>query len=130
MSPVVDLDAAPRHAHIPKTDRPLEEKRVGNVERPGNQNADRYCLQQRSLFVSKQPCSTAHRTSIPHLPRPVGTAYHHKGKDLMRSGEELVLKTHMGVGEVEARDGIEPPNKALQAFPFSFWVPRHFETTD
>lgn len=26
--------------------------------------------------------------------------------------------------EVEARDGIEPPNKALQTLPFSFWVPR------
>jgi hypothetical protein len=26
---------------------------------------------------------------------------------------------------VEARDGIEPPNKALQTLPFSFWVPRH-----
>ena len=25
---------------------------------------------------------------------------------------------------VEARDGIEPPNKALQTLPFSFWVPR------
>ena len=27
---------------------------------------------------------------------------------------------------MEARDGIEPPNKALQTLPFSFWVPRHF----
>jgi hypothetical protein len=27
---------------------------------------------------------------------------------------------------VEARDGIEPPNKALQTLPFSFWVPRRF----
>jgi hypothetical protein len=26
--------------------------------------------------------------------------------------------------EVEARDGIEPPNKVLQTLPFSFWVPR------
>ena len=26
--------------------------------------------------------------------------------------------------EMEARDGIEPPNKALQTLPFSFWVPR------
>jgi hypothetical protein len=25
---------------------------------------------------------------------------------------------------VEARDGIEPPNKVLQTLPFSFWVPR------
>jgi hypothetical protein len=25
---------------------------------------------------------------------------------------------------VEARDGIEPSNKALQTLPFSFWVPR------
>ena len=24
------------------------------------------------------------------------------------------------------RDGIEPPTKALQTFPFSFCVPRHF----
>jgi len=29
---------------------------------------------------------------------------------------------------VEARDGIEPPNKVLQTFPFSFWVPRHWST--
>ena len=28
---------------------------------------------------------------------------------------------------VEARDGIEPPNKALQPLPFSFWVPRHLK---
>ena len=25
---------------------------------------------------------------------------------------------------MEARDGIEPPNKVLQTLPFSFWVPR------
>ena len=25
---------------------------------------------------------------------------------------------------MEARDGIEPPSKALQTLPFSFWVPR------
>jgi hypothetical protein len=30
-------------------------------------------------------------------------------------------------GMVEARDGIEPPSKALQTFPFSFWVPRRIE---
>jgi hypothetical protein len=29
------------------------------------------------------------------------------------------------ISEVEARDGIEPSNKALQTLPFSFWVPRH-----
>jgi hypothetical protein len=28
------------------------------------------------------------------------------------------------ISEVEARDGIEPSNKALQTLPFSFWVPR------
>ena len=28
--------------------------------------------------------------------------------------------------KVEARDGIEPPKKVLQTFPFSFWAPRHF----
>lgn len=28
---------------------------------------------------------------------------------------------------VEARDGIEPPNKVLQTLPFSFWVPRPVE---
>ena len=27
--------------------------------------------------------------------------------------------------EVEARDGIEPSNRALQTLPCSFWVPRH-----
>jgi hypothetical protein len=27
---------------------------------------------------------------------------------------------------VEARDGIEPSDKALQTLPFSFWVPRDF----
>ena len=25
---------------------------------------------------------------------------------------------------MEARDGIEPPNRVLQTLPFSFWVPR------
>jgi hypothetical protein len=30
---------------------------------------------------------------------------------------------------VEARDGIEPPNKVLQTLPFSFWVPRPVKST-
>jgi hypothetical protein len=75
----------------------VEEKRVGNVEGPSNQNAGRYCFQQRSLFVPEQSCSTAHPMSIPHPATPVGTAYHHKGKGMMRSDEELVFDKQMGV---------------------------------
>jgi hypothetical protein len=43
-------------------------------------------------------------------------------------GTSFYLHGSVGSGwtgvEVEARDGIEPPNKALQTLPFSFWVPR------
>src|SRR5882757_783516 len=33
-------------------------------------------------------------------------------------------KPELSDQRVEARDGIEPPDKALQTLPFSFWVPR------
>jgi hypothetical protein len=37
------------------------------------------------------------------------------------------IQSETVAGDVEARDGIEPPNKALQTLPFSFWVPRHLD---
>jgi hypothetical protein len=48
---------------------------------------------------------------------------------LSEPGPNLSEELRVTALGVEARDGIEPPNKVLQTLPFSFWVPRRVDTT-